>query len=56
MNTIEVFAFKDFLDFLTGRVLHILLKDDQIFTRLSIEHKELRSVKIFWLSFVVQEL
>jgi hypothetical protein len=33
-----------------------LLKDDQIFTRLSLEHKELRYVNIFRLSLMVPEI
>jgi hypothetical protein len=34
----------------------LLLKDDEVFTRLSLEHKEFRSVKIFRLSLMVPEI
>jgi hypothetical protein len=42
----NIFAFKDFLDFFNDGSF-LLLKDDQIFTRLSLEHKEFRGLLKF---------
>jgi hypothetical protein len=51
----KIFTFKDFRDFV-NRAHFLLLKEDQILIRLSLEHKELRPVEIFRLSFIVPEI
>jgi hypothetical protein len=50
----KIFAFNEFQDLFNNA--HLLsLKVDQIFTRLSLEHKELGSVEISRLSLMVPE-
>jgi hypothetical protein len=51
----NIFAFNDFQDFFNNA--HLLsLKVNQIFTRHSLEHKELGSVEISRLSLMVPEI